>query len=326
MHSCNQNAQTSLPRSRPRLRACGTLWLNRHSCSVWLRRLLPVVLAGLGVCLCLRLFRGQDWSLVALNLRRAGPWVAVLLSMPMVSNFVHMLGWRSLIERSWRPRLGRAFCIFVAAQAGNEIGSSILGESIKVAAFPQPAQKAALRAVIWDNLTSLVALGVVLLTVSALPLRAELHLTVWRIGLLVLALLLVTVLGLALARRLQATDRPPLGAITLAFLAHYLGKLWIVAEYAIALALVANATWHNSALLGFASLLGTSVGAPVPGQIGVVEAALVSCAGFAQLTMPTLLSIAILRRARSLTWIVVGATLGVAVGVTATRKTKSGAC
>jgi hypothetical protein len=129
------------------------------------------------------------------------------------------------------------------------------------------------------------------------------------------------VFGIAAAvawRWLRSRDSycPPIANTVFALVAHYLGKSWIVAEFALALALVATASWHSSALLGFASLVGSSVGAPIPGQLGVIEGALVSAASLAGVTVPTVLTVAVLRRVRSLLWVVVGALLCLHLGMT----------
>jgi hypothetical protein len=114
----------------------------------------------------------------------------------------------------------------------------------------------------------------------------------------------------------KTTACPPIPVALFAFLAHLVGKLWIVAEFFLALALLATASWYSSALLGFASTLASCVGAPVPGQLGITECALLSCASIAHIHVSTVLSVALLRRARSLLWVILGAAFYIAIRLT----------
>jgi uncharacterized membrane protein YbhN (UPF0104 family) len=107
-----------------------------------------------------------------------------------------------------------------------------------------------------------------------------------------------------------------------ALFAHFLAKLWIVGEFALALGLLATASWYSSALLGFAATLASCIGAPVPGQLGVVESTLVLFASSAHVNVATVLSVAVLRRARSLLWVLLGAAFLFALGIT-TKSVKS---
>jgi hypothetical protein len=113
--------------------------------------------------------------------------------------------------------------------------------------------------------------------------------------------------GATLAKRALAADSA--SSVWGAFLAHYLGKLWIVADFALWLWLVAHASWHSSALLGLVGTVASVLGAPIPGQLGVMEAALGGSAAWVGLGASTLLSVAVLRRARGLLWIALGALL-----------------
>lgn len=302
--------------------AAGPLTLARRV-TVWLRgnrrvlgRALPFVLLVLGGLLWLRAFQGVSWGALARDVGRAGPWVVLLFAAPAVGNFVHMLGWRALLERSLRPRLGRAFRIFVAAQAGNELGASVLGESLKVALLPRALRGAALRAVFWDNLTALGALLCVLLSGLAFSFHEMAPEAHGRVLAVVLGgALLLGVAARLFARRYGA--RPNRAQLLAAFFAHLLGKLWIVVEMALALALLGKASAVSSAILGFSSTLGSCLGAPVPGQLGVVEGALVAAAHAARQSVSTVLCVALLRRARGLFWIALGAIFAVLL----TRKT-----
>jgi uncharacterized membrane protein YbhN (UPF0104 family) len=287
------------PRSRN-----GTVLLASYTAA---RRLVPSVLFALGFYLCLRICRGLDWRSVWGQLLSVGPAVILLLLAPCVGNFLHMLGWRALLDRSFRPGLLRALLIFVAAQAGNTLGASVLGESVKVVAFGTRRRAEALHIVLWDNLTALAALIPLLLSVFLLPLRVAFGSGVENGLCAFTAVSIVLLIGgtVVAARRLPA--RPPLMNLLFAVFAHGLGKLWIVVEFAIALGLLATVSWYSSALLGFASTFATSVGAPVPGQVGILEAALVACSRAAHLSVTTVIAVATLRRVRSLLWVLLGA-------------------
>ena len=82
---------------------------------------------------------------------------------------------------------------------------------------------------------------------------------------------------------------------------------WTIAEMAVELAVLS----HNSVLaaitLGTASIFGSTLGAPVPAQSGVIESALVPAGSLVGLSAATVLSVALLRRLRSACWILIGA-------------------
>jgi hypothetical protein len=126
-----------------------------------------------------------------------------------------------------------------------------------------------------------------------------------------IALGAVGALGAALAalvvwsRRTHGSPK----AVLVAFAAHYVGKLWIIAEFALVLALLGSVTLRSSALLGLVSTLASAVGSAIPGQLGVLEAALKGSAAACGLAACTLVSVALLRRARSVLWVVFGALL-----------------
>jgi hypothetical protein len=266
-----------------------------------------VLLSGFGVAICARIFRDIDVARAILDLRRVGPRGLVLVLAPAVGNFVHALGWRSLLDKPWRPPVLQAFRIFVAAQAGNEVGSGVLGESMKLIAIPRDGRSTATRAVLWDNLTSLLALGCVLLTLTANRFVSGGNWGKPRTLIVALLLLGIGASLTYLSSRWVKRERPPLGKLVFAFAAHYVGKCWIVAEYSMALALVARASWHSSTVLASASIFGSTVGAPIPGQLGAVEGALVAVSAVAGVSVSTILSIAVLRRLRSLIWVLLGA-------------------
>ena len=289
-------------------RAASTFTLSRlrNSLRGKLRPVSTALAGAFGTWLCLRFACQLDWNQVLRDARHAGPCVVLLVLAPVVGNFVHMLGWRGLLPVAARPRLTRAFAIFLTAQAGNEVGSGVLGESFKVSFLSSAQRAAALRAVVLDNLTALVALAAVVLSIgSALGGRLIERFLPLPVAFGALGFTLLG--GAALAKRAFATT----GSANLwaAFAAHYLGKLWIVADFALWLWLVAQAHWHSSALLGLVTTVASVIGAPIPGQLGVVEAALGGSAAWVGLGASTLLSVAVLRRARGLLWIALGGVL-----------------
>jgi len=299
---------SSAPRVRGRLGERFTLWLRGNSMFRWARKLSPFVASGVGLWLCIRFCAALEWRAVAHDLRHVGVGASLLLLAPIVGHFVHMVGWRALLPAAARPGLGRSLAISLAAQAGNEVGLGVLGESLKVTEFPSEHRPAALRAMLFDNLTALAALVAVVLSMAtflggiaaAHPLPAP------------LAVAALGVFGIALLSAIAIWERKRPGAssgVLAAFAAHYLGKLWIVAEFALVLALLGSATLRSSAVLGLVSTLASAVGAAIPGQLGVLEAALKGSAETCGLGACTLVSVALLRRARSIIWVALGALL-----------------
>ncbi len=283
-----------------------TLWSRDNSAFQWARRLTPFAASAVGLWLCVKFCAGLEWRLVAQDLRHVGAGAALLLLAPFVGNFIHMVGWRGLLPANARPSRARSLAIFLASQAGNEIGLGVLGESLKVSEFPNEHRAAAWRAMFLDNLTALAALFAVVLSIAgflggvamqqALP------------GPVVLAV--VAALGVAALAALGLWNRRSRGAsrgVLGAFAAHYVGKLWIVAEFALVLALLGSVTLHSSAVLGLVSTLASAAGAAIPGQLGVLEAALKGSAASCGLGACTLVSVALLRRVRSMLWVALGA-------------------
>jgi hypothetical protein len=285
-----------------------TLWLHRNRTVRWARRLAPIAASGVGLWLAVRFCSELEWRAVARDIQHVGAGASLLLLAPIVGNFVHMLGWRGLLPAEARPSLGRSLAIFLASQAGNEIGLGVLGESLKVSEFPSDHRAAAWRAMLLDNLTALAALFAVVLsfalflggvaTQHALPRSVVLG------GLAGLSVASLAGLGVW-ARKSSGSPRSVLGA----FAAHYLGKLWIVAEFGLVLALLGTVTLRSSALLGLVSTLASAAGAAIPGQLGVLEAALQGSAASCGIGACTMVSVALLRRARSLLWVALGALL-----------------
>lgn len=122
---------------------------------------------------------------------------------------------------------------------------------------------------------------------------------------------LATSLAIARIRRAARSCRDAIVARPLdvggAFLLHYVGKLWIIAEFSLLLGLFGQGSTKTAALFGVASAVGSAIGAPVPGQVGVVEAALLRAALLAGIGASTALSVALVRRVRGCFWIVLGA-------------------
>jgi hypothetical protein len=285
-----------------------TLWSRGNSALRWLRKIFPFVASGVGLWLCVEFCSGLEWRALAHDIRHVGAGASLLLLAPIVGNFVHMLGWRGLLPSNARPGLGRSLAIFLAAQAGNELGLGVLGESLKVSEFPNEHRSSAWRAMLLDNLTALVALLAVVLSIAlflgGVTTQHALPRSVAFGGLLGVSAAALGGLGLW-ARKSSSSPV----SVLLAFAAHYVGKLWIVAEFALALALLGTVTLRSSAVLGLVSTLASAVGAAIPGQLGVLEAALKGSAASCGVGACTLVSVAVLRRARSMLWVVLGALL-----------------
>jgi len=304
----NESLIRDLAGGAPSILAAPSGTLLRVGDTRW-RRLRPVfslVAAAVGVWLCVRFCSALEWHAVARDLRHVGIGALLLFLAPVVGNFVHMLGWRALLPAALRPSVWRSFAIFLAAQAGNEIGLGVLGESVKVSELPSAHRPLALRAMVLDNLSALLALGAVMASI-ALFLGGSHAPHGFALGAVAL-LAISTAVGVVLAKR-GAWSGGTARGIGTAFVAHYLGKLWIVAEFALALALLGQVTLRSSAVLGLVSTVASAVGAAIPGQIGVLEAALKGSASSAAVAASTLVSVAVLRRARSVGWVLLGALL-----------------
>jgi hypothetical protein len=295
-----------------------TLWLRGNTAFQWARKLAPVAASGLGLWLSIRFCADLDWRAALRDVRHVGAGAALLLLAPLVANLVHTLGWRGLLPVEARPSLGRSLAIFLAAQAGNELGLGVLGESLKVSELPSQHRALAWRAMLLDNLTALLALLAAVLSFTLfLGGAAAQHPLPRSVVLGALAGLGVgSFAGLGLWARRSSSSA--LGVL-LAFAAHYLGKLWIVAEFALVLALLGSVTLRSSAVLGLVSTLASAAGAAIPGQLGVLEAALKGSAATCGLAACTLVSVALLRRARSVLWVAFGALLFWQLRATAKR-------
>lgn len=220
----------------------------------------------------------------------------LLLALPAVSHFVKMLGWRSLLPTEVQPPIGTAYAAFVAAQGVNELGFSVLGEPLKIWVLPYEARAAGLRAVLADNLAALAALFAVIASLSRLGGAPIPVLGAW----LAAPCLALVLLVLWRARRERWTG------LLSAFAAHYCGKLWLVVELGLGLHFLGQPALAQAPTLALAWLGAAAIGAPVPGQLGVVEAALVKTGTSLGLAVSSLLALALVRRLRSLVWVVVG--------------------
>jgi hypothetical protein len=195
----------------------------------------------------------------------------------------------------------RAYAAFIAAQGINELGFSVLGEPLKVMVLPAGARSAGVRAVVADNLAALAALFAVIATLAQLGVAAA--------PLLALSIIIL--------RRVQ--DERWSGLLA-AFLAHYLGKLWLVVEIGLGLHFLGEPVLGASAQLALAWLGAAALGAPVPGQLGVVEAALLHAGATLGIASTSLVTLALIRRLRSLLWTLIG--LGLAARIVRPRAAK----
>ena len=285
-----------------------TLWSRGNSLFQRAQKLLPFAASGVGLWLGIRFCSELDWRSVGRDLRHVGAGASLLLLAPIVGHFIHMVGWRGLLPASARPSIGRSLAISLAAQAGNEVGLGVLGESLKVSEFPNEQRAAAWRAMLLDNLTALAALLAVVVSIAVFLGGVAMHQALPG----PVALALLTALGVASLVALGLWNRRSRGAsrgVLGAFAAHYVGKLWIVAEFALVLALLGSVTLRSSAVLGLVSTLASAAGSAIPGQLGVLEAALKGSAASCGLGACTLVSVALLRRLRSILWVALGALL-----------------
>ena len=300
------------------------MWCERHTSRRLLRGAWSLALLVAGILACVRLAAPQEWRQGLAIGAEVGAPLVVLLLLPAVSNFVKMLGWRALLPAPARPSLPSAYGAFVAAQAGNELGVSLLGEPLKVLVLPRRERAAGLLVVVADNLIAFAALFAVLGTLAPYsgpfirtPRLGSAALAVAGAALVLLLLAVVVVARrsawrqkLTLAREL-VLQRP--GAVAFAFTAHYLGKLWLVVEIGLGLSLLGLPALAASAPLSFAWTSAATLGAAVPGQLGVVEAALVQGGASLGLNVPALLTLALVRRLRACVWLVLGLILAVRI-------------
>jgi hypothetical protein len=299
---------------------------------------LPVLLLVASTVVLLRASFHVTWAQLVAECGRAGPPLVLVFLAPAVGNALHMLGWRLLFRSEQRPRPWHAFRAFVAAQAGNELGLGVMGEPVKVAALPSKHRKAAVAAVVMDNVTGAVALVAFFFSLGGFALASSPRSSLARGAAIASSVGVAVLLGSALilwrARRTAGSlpsflqsgkralflervgatvsacrqllaERP--GAVAGAVGLHYLGKLWLVVEMLLVMHLLKCGSLQGGVLFSLASALGSLVGAPVPGQVGVLEASLLSTSEAAGVSLAAGIAIAALRRARGALWILMGA-------------------
>jgi hypothetical protein len=257
-------------------------------------------------------------------IERVGWGAIVIMVLPAVGLAMHTFGWAVLLPAHLRPGPIRAFSIYVASQAGNELGGGVLGEPLKVSAAPARHRTEATAVLLVDNaaaLASTIGFGALALLLLSPP---DITLPMKPLGILIvlsMACFAALLLGRSFlpgvrdrihehARRLRVSllsllhDAP--GRVAASFLAHAVGKSWVVVEFAVALALVRDVPIDLSLVLGPASVLATIVGAPIPGRVGVMEASALWAAQGHAVFFPSLMAIVLLRRVRSCLWTALG--------------------
>jgi len=288
---------------------------------------LSVALLAAGVTALAVLLRRVGAEPVLRSIERVGPNFVLVLVAPIVGMALHCCGWLVLLPKSLRPRPLIAIAAYVASQAGNELGAGVAGEPLKALVFHPTVRGRTIVALALDNGTHIAATALLLAGAAFLPWAAtslvSAHACAWAgatsLGIVLGAVLLILVAPLRrwgarsgrLARFARVLDaareallsqpRLVLGSVLL----HLAGKLWIVAEMALLLALLGVspmlAPW-----LGAASVLASVMGAAIPGQMGVVEAAVFAVCAALGVDAPTAMALVLLRRLRSGLWIAVG--------------------
>lgn len=85
-----------------------------------------------------------------------------------------------------------------------------------------------------------------------------------------------------------------------------MGKLWLALELGLGLYFLGEPALAAVIPLSFAWSSAATLGAAVPGQIGVVEAALLHSGAAQGIAAISLLALALIRRVRALLWMVLG--------------------
>jgi hypothetical protein len=248
----------------------------------------------------------------------------LIVLLPVVGLSIHTFGWAVLLPTHLRPRPTEAFFVYVASQAGNELGGGVLGEPLKLTSAPAKHRAEAAAVLIVDNaaaLASTLAFGAVALVLVGPPdivlPAAPLTIATVVFPACIASLLLgrrflprigdrITDYAGRLRVSLGALLRRSPGKVATSFLAHALGKSWIVVEFAVALAFVQDVPIDLSLVLGPASVLATIVGAPIPARVGVMEASALWAAQGHAAFFPSLMAIALLRRIRGCLWTALG--------------------
>jgi len=288
-------------------------------------------LLAAGVAAMVVLLRRVGAESVLRSIERIGPGFVLVLLAPLVGTILHCWGWVVLLPRSLRPRPTIALAAYAASQAGNELGAGVAGEPLKALVFHPNARSRTIVALALDNGTFITSTALCLASAAFLPWGSKspvgAHTCAWA-GATSLAIVLGAVLFILLAplRRwatgsgrvarlvrvlvaariaLLSQPRLVLGSVLL----HLSGRLWIVAEMALILVLLglnpALAPW-----LGAASVVASVLGTAIPGQMGVVEAAVFAACAALGVDAPTAMALVLLRRLRGTVWIAVGLWLG----------------
>ena len=261
------------------------------------------------------------------SIERIGPGFVLVLLAPIVGTVLHCWGWLVLLPKSLRPRPALALAAYVASQAGNELGAGVAGEPLKALVFDPTVRGRTIVALALDNGTFIASTALCLAGAAFLPWASTspvgARTCAWA-GATSLAIVLVAVLlilvaplrrwdtdsgrlarfvrGLDAARAaLLSQPRLVLGSVLL----HLAGRLWIVAEMALMLVLLGLdptlAPW-----LGAASVVASVLGAAIPGQMGVVEAAVFAACAALGVDAPPAMALVLLRRLRGGLWIALG--------------------
>ena len=288
---------------------------------------LSAALLAAGLAALVVLLRRVGAETVWRSIERIGPNLILVLLAPFVAMVLHCWGWLVLLPKSLRPRPGIALAAYVASQAGDELGAGVAGEPLKALVFHPSVRSRTIVALALDNGTHIAATALCLAGAAFLPWASTSlvsgRTSAWA-GATSFAIVLVAVLlilaaplrrwgtgsgraarlvrGLDAARTaLLSRPRLVLGSVLL----HLAGKLWIVAEMALLLALLGSspalALW-----LGAASVVASVLGAAIPGQMGVVEAAVFAACVALGVDAPIAMALVLLRRLRSGVWIALG--------------------
>jgi hypothetical protein len=284
-------------------------------------------LLAAGMAALVVLLRRVGAEPVLRSIERVGPNFVWVLVAPVVGMVLHCCGWLVLLPKSLRPRPAIALAAYVASQAGDELGAGVAGEPLKALVFRRGVRSSTLVALALDNGTHIAATALLLAGAAFLPWAStslvSARTCAWA-GAASLAVVSLAVLFIFLApvRRWNAVSgrvarfvrwldvartvllsRPRLVLSSVLF--HLAGKLWIVAEMALLLALLGLsptlAPW-----LGAASMLASVLGAAIPGQMGAVEAAVFAACTALGVDAPTAMALVLLRRLRSGLWIALG--------------------
>lgn len=267
-----------------------------------------------------------------------GPGIALIIAAPLFGFGFHASAWLVLMPAALRPPPGRAFAVYLAAQAVDDLGGGVAGEPLKVLAMAPGARMQVASVVALENLARLGSFALFFClggTVLALwgP-RGVAFADLFRGAMVVMAIagvaaVVVLVGPWGVASRLAKHPRlARLGKLAKTFdaisrggrqylrrhparfvastLLHFAGKLMIVPEIALVLYLLGHGDLVLSFWLGVASVVGQVIGAPVPGHLGSVEGMMVLVGEMFGATLWLIMAVAVLRRIRSLFWLAVG--------------------